>query len=394
MAQQSNGQVHNHGNQLSMRLRHAAFAFRGYNTTNLGRTPELMAHPAYGPIVAGYLREGSQICADTIKQPVDLLARVQDRRETRDLGDYPEDVALIVAVEMAQLRLLEEFFGIALKQARLATGYSLGEAAALIGAGVYEMKDLITVPLALAKDCADLAKGVAMGVLFSRGPVLDFDTVRRMCLEISQRGKGVVDIMTYLSPNSLLLLGQEETLGRFETLMHDVFPNKVFLRRNPNRWPPLHTPIMWQRCIPNRSAVLMQTIPGGFRAPTPAVLSMVTGDTSYEECNSREILHQWVDHPQRLWDVIYKLLASGVDTVVHVGPDPNLLPATFARLSSNIRAQMNGRSLGSLGRRTLSRMVRRPWLTRLLPSFTALFRAPFVQQIILEDWLLEQKLPG
>jgi [acyl-carrier-protein] S-malonyltransferase len=229
--------------------------------------------------------------------------------------------------------------------------------------------------------------------LFSRGPVLDFDTVRRMCLEISQRGKGVIDIMTYLSPNSLLLLGQEQTLGRFEGLMHDVFPHKVFLRRNTNLWPPLHTPLTWQKCIPNRAAVLLQTIPGGFQAPAPAVLSMVTGDTSYEACNSREILHRWVDHPQRLWDAMYKILAGGIDTVVHVGPDPNLLPATFARLSNNIRAQMNGRSLGSLGRRTLSRMVRRPWLTRLLPSFTALFRAPFVQQIILEDWLLEQKVP-
>ena len=374
-------------------MRHAAFAFRGYDVANLGRTAELLAHPAYGPIVANHLREGSLVCAETIKRPVDLVARVQEQRETKSLDDYPEDVALIVAVEVAHLRLLEQFFGIAMKEARLATGYSLGEAGALVGAGVYEMKDLVTVPLALARDCADLARDVAMGVLFSRGPVLDFDTVRRMCLEISQKGKGVIDIMTYLSPNSLLLLGQEETLARFENSMRDVFPHKVFLRRNSNRWPPLHTPIMWQRRIPDRAAMLLQTIPGGFQAPAPAVLSMVTGAASYEDFNSRDILHRWVDQPQRLWDVVYKLLADGVETVIHVGPAPNLLPATFTRLSTNIRTQMNGRSLGSLGRRTLSRMVRRPWLTRLLPSFTALFRAPFVKQIILEDWLLEQKVP-
>jgi [acyl-carrier-protein] S-malonyltransferase len=393
MAHVNHPQANGHENHLSSRVRHAAFAFRGYNTTNLGRTAELLEHPAYGRIVAEVLHEGSQVCAETIKQPVDLVARVRERRETKGLDDYPEDVALIVSVEMAQLKLLEEFFGITIKQAKLATGYSLGEAAALIAAGVYEMRHLITVPLALARDCADLANGVAMGVLFSRGPVLDFDTVRRMCLEISQKGKGVIDIMTYLSPNSLLLLGQEDTLGRFEGVMHDVFPHKVFLRRNPNRWPPLHTPLTWQRCIPSRAGVLLQTLPGGFQVPAPAVLSMVTGDIGYEEFNSRDILRRWVDHPQRIWDAIYKILASGIETVVHVGPDPNLLPATFTRLSSNIRAQMNGRSLGSFGRRTLSRMVRRPWLTRLLPSFTALFRAPFVQQIILEDWLLEQKVP-
>ncbi len=393
MAQESNNHAENHDIHLSSRMHHAAFAFRGYDVVNLGRTAELLDHPAYGPIVAEHLEEGSRVCAEVIKQPVDLLARVREGRDTRGLEDYPEDVALIVAVELAQVRLLDKFFGIAMKDARLATGYSLGESAALIAGGVYEMKDLLTVPLALAKDCAALAAGVAMGVLFSRGPVLDFDTVRRMCLEISQKGKGVIDVMTYLSPNTLLLLGQEETLGRFETLMPDVFPQKVFLRRNPNKWPPLHTPIMWQRFVPNRAAVMLQTIPGGFQAPRPPVVSMVTGAASYEDWNSREILHQWVDHPQRLWDVVYKLLADGIDTVIHVGPVTNLLPATFTRLATNIHAQMNGRSLGSFGRRTLSRMVRRPWLTRLLPSFTALFRAPFVKQVILEDWLLEQK-PG
>jgi [acyl-carrier-protein] S-malonyltransferase len=73
-----------------------------------------------------------------------------------------------------------------------------------------------------------------------------------------------------------------------------------------------------------------------------------------------------------------------------VGPHPNLLPATFNRLSNNVTAQTRGWS--GLGKRTMSRLVRRPWLTRLLPSSAALLRAPFVEQVILEDWLLEQKV--
>src|SRR6516225_1425493 len=119
----------NHGdNALSVRLRNSAFAFRGYNISNLGRTPELLAHPAYGPIMTQFLREGSEICADVIKQPVDLLGRVREGRETRDLQDYPEDVALIVSVEMAQLKLLDEFFGLSISKAKVALGNSLGEA--------------------------------------------------------------------------------------------------------------------------------------------------------------------------------------------------------------------------------------------------------------------------
>jgi hypothetical protein len=37
----------------------AAFAFRGYNLTNLGRTPELLAHPAFGPVF---------VCGDEVHQ--------------------------------------------------------------------------------------------------------------------------------------------------------------------------------------------------------------------------------------------------------------------------------------------------------------------------------------
>lgn len=377
-------------NDLKNRLISAAFAFRGYNVTNMGRTPELLTHPAYGPIVARHLREASEVCADVVRRPVDLVQRMRQRRETSGLQDYAEDVALIVASALAQVHLLEEFFGILAKQARLLLGNSLGESTALMAAGVYEMHDLLRVPLALADDCADLAKDVTMGVFFSRGPVLDLETVQRMCLEITQQGQGTLAVSTYLSPNSVLLLGQNNSLSRFEKLMHEMFPERVFLRRNPHRWPPLHTPITWQRHVPNRAAVLLETVKGGFKAPSVPILSMVTGEASYDDVNSRDILHRWVDHPQRLWDVVYKVLADGIETVVHVGPAPNLLPATFERLKNNIQAQMNGRGLGSLGRRAVSSIVRRPWLTRLLPSFTALFRAPFVRQINLEDWLLEQ----
>jgi [acyl-carrier-protein] S-malonyltransferase len=255
---------------------------------------------------------------------------------------------------------------------------------------VYQLADLVRVPIAMSEDCAELAHEVTLAVLFSRGPVLDFDVVRRLCLEISQQGSGIIAISTYLSPNSVLLMGQNGTLRHFETLVHEMFPKQVYLRRHQHRYPPLHTPIMWLRNIPNRTAVLLQTTPGGFRAPSVPLLSMVTGEASYQEFNSREMMHRWVDHPQRLWDIVYKVLADGIETVIHVGPSPNLVPATFRRLSSNIEAQTNGRGLGKLGRRTLANLVRRPWLTRVLPSSAVLLRAPFVKQIILEDWLLEQ----
>jgi hypothetical protein len=36
-----------------------AIAFRGYNTANLGRCTELLAHPRFGPTLERYLIEAS-----------------------------------------------------------------------------------------------------------------------------------------------------------------------------------------------------------------------------------------------------------------------------------------------------------------------------------------------
>jgi [acyl-carrier-protein] S-malonyltransferase len=370
-----------------------AFAFRGYNVANLGRTPELLAHPAYGGIVAAALTEGGQICAEGVGRRVDLVARVRERRETAGLASFAEDVALIVAVEVAQIRLLAEFFDVRFAGARLAFGYSLGEAAALIAAGVYELRDLLPAPLAVAADCVALADGVTLGVLFSRGPRLDLAAVRRLCLRISQAGRGTIAISTYLSPNSVLLHGQAGTLDRFAAAMAGELPAQTILRKTASCLPPLHTPITWQRCVPNQAAVRLQTAAGGFRAPTIPILSGVTGEASYDADNSRDLLHRWIDHPQQLWRIVCETLAAGVEAVVHVGPQPNLVPATFKRLGDNVRSQLAGTAPGRLGLRAAAQVVRRAWLARLLPSGTALLRAPFVRHIVLEDWLLDEPVP-
>jgi [acyl-carrier-protein] S-malonyltransferase len=147
----------------------------------------------------------------------------------------------------------------------------------------------------------------------------------------------------------------------------------------------MHTPIVWRKFIPNRAALLMATMPGGLTAPKPPVLSLVTGKASYNDYNARDLLYRWTDHTQLLWDAVYEVLAQGIETVVHVGPSPNLIPATFTRLQENVETQMET----SFGMRAVSGIVGRPWLKALLPARTALLRAPLLKHVILEDWLLE-----
>jgi [acyl-carrier-protein] S-malonyltransferase len=75
---------------------------------------------------------------------------------------------------------------------------------------------------------------------------------------------------------------------------------------------------------------------------------------------------------------------------VHTGPDPKLIPSTFDRLGNRIMKQLKSRHLDRLGRRVIPRISRNHWLTRKLPTNAVLLRAPFVDQLILEDWLLAQ----
>ncbi len=63
-----------------------------------------------------------------------------------------------------------------------------------------------------------------------------------------------------------------------------------------------------------------------------------------------------------------------------------LMPATLTRLKDNVETETKGK----VGMRALTAVVHHPWIKRLLPERTALLRAPAIEQIILEDWLLER----
>ncbi len=121
-----------HGSKLNLqdRLSNSAYVFRGYNVTNLGRSAELLEHRAYGSIVERWLREASEMASEQLHRKIDLLQRVRNRQET-DLDTYADAIALILSMEQAQLKLLDEFFGVEFAKARLAFGYSLGEVGAL-----------------------------------------------------------------------------------------------------------------------------------------------------------------------------------------------------------------------------------------------------------------------
>jgi [acyl-carrier-protein] S-malonyltransferase len=368
---------------LIERMPDSVLAFRGYNVTNLGRTPELLEHAAFATAVERQLAAASQAASDILKRPVDLVGQVRERREST-LEGYGEALALVLAVEAAQLELLREHFGIDWSGARFSFGFSLGEIAAVIAGGVVGLNSVLEVLLPLADDCVTLAHESTLGVLFTRSRELSRDDVFRLCLEINQEGRGVMGVSAHLAPNAMLVIGQHETLDRFMVKAKSQFDIHVHLRKNDSKWPPVHTPIVWQRHISNRAAERMHTMPLLANAAKPRVFSLVSGCYGYTSLNTRDLLCRWIDHPQRLWDAVYETLATSVATILHIGPGPNIIPATYKRLSSDVISQTQD----SRGLRALSAAVRRQWLLRLLPHRAALLRAPFIEHIILEDWLL------
>ena len=365
-----------------------ALAFRGYNTTNLGRTRELLHIPAYGEILWEELRRYSRVCRETTGRACDLVELVKANVEV-GLDRYAESIGLIVAVEAAHLRLLREVHGIDYGGAKLAFGYSLGEMMAVCCGGAFAAEELVRVPLAMAADCADLARDAEMGILFSRGGAISEHDVRRLCADITRRGRGTIGLSAILSPNSYLIIGQGYTVDVFKDEMKSALPAAAHLRINEHRWPPLHTPIVRQRHVVDRAALMIDQLQPGKFPPTPPVFSLATGKRNYDEHAAREVLRQWIDHPQRLWDAVVETLNSGVSTVIHVGPEPNLILATFARLADNVKQQTNGKTFDSYRMKAMSGLASRPWLANLLPKRAALLRAPLLKQIVLEDWLIE-----
>ena len=359
-------------------------AFRGYNVTNLGRTEELLCHPTYGPITRCSLDSVSRIAADLLHRPVDLTTQVREGRETT-LETYGEALALILAVQSAQLTVLRDCWRGDWKSARFSLGFSLGEIGAAIASDVLQLEAVLAILLPLADDCVKLARDVTLGVVFTRSRELPLDEVRRLCLAVNYQGRGVIGVSAQLAPNSLLLIGQFDTLDRFMAQAKESLNVRIHLRKNDHKWPPVHTPIVWQQHIADRAAQQMHTMPVNSAAAVPRVFSLVTGEYGYSGLTARQLLHDWIDHPQRLWDGIYEILASGATTVLHVGPAPNIIPATLNRLSADVTSQtQDSRSLWAL-----SAAVRRQWLLRMLPLRAALLRAPLLKQIVLEDLLLD-----
>jgi [acyl-carrier-protein] S-malonyltransferase len=360
-----------------------ALAFRGYNITNLGRTRELFEDSRYAAYLTAEFKFASRMATEFLEQPVDLIAAARDGVDLADTR-YGEAVAFILAVEFAQFAILREICGVATEKCRMAFGYSLGEIAALVCGGILPKESAYEIPLRVANDCHALMENSRLAIVFSKASAIPSLAIDQICLDITRESGDTIAVSSQLAPNTLLVIGQGNTLKELANRIKQMNLDGIVVRPKDNRFPPLHTPIVWQRHLTDQASMMLQRTHFSDQPPSPPVFSMATGKADYTPYNARDHLRQWMDHPQRLWDAIDFTLSHGVDAVIHLGPDPNLIPATYKRLSENVTSQFQT----NMGLLALSYAVHRPWLQSIMPQQAFLLRAPAIKQVILEDELL------
>src|SRR5690606_13363292 len=147
----------------------------------------------YGPIFEAQLNTASAVLREATGRGSNLVRRVE-RGEPTELSTFAEDIGVILAASLAQVEALTTIWGVDYTKARFAFGYSLGEIAALVCSGVFSLRDVYLPLAAMADDSASLGRGVTMGIVFSRDTELDLGAVTRLCVQITQEGRGAIAI--------------------------------------------------------------------------------------------------------------------------------------------------------------------------------------------------------
>ena len=108
------------------------------------------------------------------------------------------------------------------------------------------MAEVLSVPVAMAERlCVTGGQRDDGSAVFTRAAIdeLDVNRLRRL---ITSEGQRYDCDSSMLTPNTYLLLGQNERSTRFKAEMHKFLPDPAHVKINPEKWPPFHTPIVRQ----------------------------------------------------------------------------------------------------------------------------------------------------
>ena len=84
----------------------------------------------------------------------------------------------------------------------------------------------------MSKDAADLMDNVTLCFIFPLRKTYPSKNVHRLCEEINAEGDGVIGVSTHLAPNSMLLIGQNDTVESLKDRKAEITKERISVRIN------------------------------------------------------------------------------------------------------------------------------------------------------------------
>lgn len=190
----------------------------------------------------------------------------------------------------------------------LVAGHSLGEYSALYAAGVIGLTDAFRLVAERSRLMQQEAEKNPGGMIAAIG--LDIDTIKGLVEGV--QGTGVVSVANHNTREQVVLTGQKEALNKLSAKVSAAGGKAIPLKVSG----PWHSPLL--KDAVNDYKKFMEGIT--FHNPSVPVLFNVTADFAEEPEDIRKIMSRQICAPVLWYDIMQKMLTSGVSIFVEAGP--------------------------------------------------------------------------
>ncbi len=209
-------------------------------------------------------------------------------------------------------------------------GHSVGEYTALYAAGAFSFEDGLRLVRKRAElmDKAARENGGAMAAILGLSP----DQVKEATLKASEAG--IVVAANFNSPIQTVISGQLEAVEKACEIAKEIGAKRIVPLKVSGAF---HSPLM-QSAADEMESVLAAATMTDSRVP---VAANITGDLEQTAIEIKANLARQVVGTVRWIDCIEKLILSGVDTFVELGPG-NVLAGLVKRISAQVSVYSAG----------------------------------------------------
>lgn len=269
------------------------FVFAGQGSQNVGMGKSFYDHYEKARQIYDALQLDFNIKDLSFNGPIETLSQT---RYTQ-----PCMVALaIIAVELLKDN------GI---QPKMTAGLSLGEYSALYTAGVFDKQTVIDLVYFRGQAMEKAAQGIDSKMVAVLG--LDRETLQQCCDEASELG--VVQIANYNCPGQLVIGGEKQAVEKASEL---ALAHKAKRALPLNTSGPFHTSLLEQAS--HDLADKFKTVE--FHDMQVPVIFNATARPLEEGKTIAEMLEKQVKSSVYFEDTIRYMIASGIDTIIEIGP--------------------------------------------------------------------------